>query len=431
MDETPARGRRRRRWRWGVALSVLGGLAGAATLLPWFRFPDPGGPYAIGTVTYHWVDRLRSEMFAPETGDSRELMVQVWYPARQTTASERARYLPEGDGTTRALERIFGLPRFALLALAAVRTNAMVDAPIADADPFPVLLFLEGLGGFRQMNTFQVEHLVSRGYVVVALDQPYTAASVAFPDGRSAAMASLDLVRPLVRQSYLPAATTPVMAGRPLPNGVVPYLAEDVTFVLDEIARRDRDGTLGVLSGRLDLERVGAFGTSLGGLVVGEAARTDPRLKALLVLDAAVTTRTTEAGLDQPTMWITRPAETMREERARLGGWSEAEIEAHHTSVRTTFAGLRAPGWFIQVPRTSHLDFTDVPLYSPVFGWVGATGPMDGSRAHRIVNDYGLAFFDRHLRGRPSPLLDGRSHPYPDVQVERHAPPTTQSGERR
>jgi hypothetical protein len=34
------------------------------------------------------------------------------------------------------------------------------------------------------MNTFQVEELVSHGYIIVAIDQPYAAASVVFPDGR-------------------------------------------------------------------------------------------------------------------------------------------------------------------------------------------------------------------------------------------------------
>ena len=47
---------------------------------------------------------------------------------------------------------------------------------MADDEPsYPVLIFLEGLGAFRQMSTFQVEELVSHGYIVVAIDQPYTA----------------------------------------------------------------------------------------------------------------------------------------------------------------------------------------------------------------------------------------------------------------
>jgi hypothetical protein len=35
------------------------------------------------------------------------------------------------------------------------------------------------------------------------------------------------------------------------------------------------------------------------------------------------------AGLRQPTMFITRDADTMRLERRRSGGWSEPDIHEH------------------------------------------------------------------------------------------------------
>ena len=52
-----------------------------------------------------------------------------------------------------------------------VTTHALSSAvATADQARYPVLLFLEGATGFRQMNAFQVEHLVSHGYIVVAID---------------------------------------------------------------------------------------------------------------------------------------------------------------------------------------------------------------------------------------------------------------------
>jgi hypothetical protein len=41
---------------------------------------------------------------------------------------------------------------------------------------------------------------------------------------------------------------------------------------------------------------------------------------------------------------------------------------------------------------------------------------IDVRRAHRIINDYTIAFFDRYLNGTPSPLVDGAS-PAPDENV--------------
>jgi len=387
-----------------------------------FRLPLPGGPHAIGTVTYHWTDRSRQEILTPRPGDHRELMVQVWYPAERGRVVERARYLPDAADVMTALGRVFGVPPEMLRGIGAVTTHALVEAQVAGTACYPVLVFLEGLGGFRQMNTFQVEELASHGYVVVALDQPYTAASVTFPGGRVAAMGSLDRMRPLVRQSYLPAATRPALYGRELGHGIVPHLAGDVSFALDELREIDRHDPRGILTGRLDLTRVGAFGSSLGGIVAAEAARDEPRLDALLLMDAPVPLRTVASGLDRPTMWITRSPEWMRRERAAIGGWSEEEIAAHHATMRATFERLRAPGWFVRIPRVSHLDFTDVSSWSPAFRAVGATGPMDGDRVHRILNDFSVAFFDRHLRDGPGRLLDGVSRRHPDVAVERRVP---------
>ena len=51
-----------------IALGALG-LAIAAALplmIPVFRFAHPSGPYAIGTLTYHWVDASRADAFAAD-----------------------------------------------------------------------------------------------------------------------------------------------------------------------------------------------------------------------------------------------------------------------------------------------------------------------------------------------------------------------------
>src|SRR5215211_3352780 len=62
----------------GLAISIV-----LPIMLPVFRFPDPSGPYEVGTSTYHWVDADRPEVFTDDSDDRRELMVQVWYPAEE------------------------------------------------------------------------------------------------------------------------------------------------------------------------------------------------------------------------------------------------------------------------------------------------------------------------------------------------------------
>jgi hypothetical protein len=306
----------------------------------------------------------------------------------------------------------------------------MSSAPAAGDRPgFPVLLFLEGATGFRQMNTFQVEELVSHGYIVVAIDQPGAAANVVFPDGHQAAGLTLAQFHAAVSPSYMQDRTDSAHKGALLPSGkarkgksIIPYLAKDVIFTLDQLAALNQLDPNGILTGKLDLQRVGAFGGSLGGIVVGEACRLEPRLRACLMLDAPMPTDVVKAGLQQPGMWITRDAASMRLERQRAGGWPEAEIEAHQSTMRAVYEGLPGPGYFVQIPGMFHSNFTDVPNWTPLAAQLGLAGPISGQRAHDIVNAYSLAFFDRHLLGRQANLLDGPAKQYPEVLFESRRP---------
>lgn len=398
--------------------------------VPVFRFPTPSGRHAIGTLTYHWLDPTRSQAWTADAPARRELMVQVWYPAMANPMARRAAYLPDAAPLTAALARIHGLPAFVFGHFRYVMSNAMPSAPVAGGQPaFPVLIFLEGATGFRQMNTYQVEHLVSHGYVVVALDQPGVAAAVVFPDGHQAAGLTLAQFQPIVRPSYMPGWRQPPPEGLAQPGGqdaaensIVAHLVSDVAFVLDRLAALNHADPAGILAGKLDLQRVGAFGISLGGIVIGEACRRDPRLRACLMMDAPAPTDVAQAGLNQPSMWITRDAASMRLERERAGGWPEAEIEAHQTSMRAAYEAGSGAGYVVRVPGTFHSNFTDVPNWTPLAQVWGLAGPINGQRAHSIVNAYSLAFFDRELRGRAIHLLDGPSVQYPEVTFDARQP---------
>ena len=423
-----------RRWRTRITIGLgVAGLAIAvalAVIAPVFRFPTPTGPYAIGTLTYHWVDAARSEAFAADAHARRELMVQIWYPARGDVPGPRAAYLPDAGVVTAAFARIHDKPAFVFGHLQYVTTHAMPSAPAAGDQPrFPVLLFLEGATGFRQMNTYQVEQLVSHGYIVVAVDQPGAAAAVVFPDGHRIIGLNPAQFQAAVGPSYMPRRPGSLPNGIPIPHGlalqgggIIPYLAGDVAFTLDQLAALNQAEPSGILTGKLDLQRVGAFGVSLGGIVVGEACRREPRLRACLMMDAPMSTDVVNAGLRQPSMWITRDAASMRLERQRAGGWSELEIEAHQTSMRAVYEGLSGAGYFVRLPGMFHSNFTDIASWTPMASLLGLAGPIDSRRAHDIVNAYSLAFFDRHLLGHQAGPLDGHAGRYLEVMFESRRP---------
>ena len=416
--------------RLGLALALsLGVLALAIFValrvtMPVFHFQSPGGPHSIGTLTYHWVDTDRADVFSTDAGARRELLVQIWYPARvagplssrSPPASPRAPYVQYASALANALSRLKNLPAILFRQLKYVTTHAVLSASVADEKPnYPVLIFLEGAIGFRQMNTFQVEELVSQGYIVAAIDQPHTAAVVVLPDGREVGALPLNQMTPLIRQSHSPAGISPMLGDRAFDKGIVPYLAEDVRFTLNQLASLNLADPNAILTGRMDLLHVGTFGVSLGGIVGSEACRVELRLRACLFMDAPMPVDVVKFGLQQPALWITRDAETMRLERRRSGGWSEADINEHQTSMRTVFDSSRAASYFLQVPGMFHVNLTDMPYWSPLLPWLGVTGPIDARRAHHIINAYSLSFFNRHLLGRTEVLMDAPASQYPEV----------------
>jgi predicted dienelactone hydrolase len=407
-----------------IGLGILGLTISIALplLIPVFQFPHPTGPYAIGTLTYHWVDADRTEVFSANPNDHRELMVQIWYPAKGDSTSRRAPYVQDANALAPALARLFHFPNFTFAYWKYITTHAIPSAPVATGEPsYPVLIFLEGFNGFRQMNTYQVEELVSHGYIVAAIDQPYAAAAVVFPDGRQVVGWDRAHLAPLVTQSISPVEHAPMLNGRALKDGIVPYLAQDVIFTLNRLDALDQADPNGILTGRLDLQRSGIFGVSLGGIVGAEACRLDPRLRGFVVEDSPMPADVVQDGLRQPTMWISRDAKTMQ-----LEGWSQTDpgagIDISQSTMREVFASLPGDGYLVLVPGMFHLNLTDLPYLSPLTSWLGMTGPIDAQRAHNIINAYSLAFFDRYLKGQPEELLDGPAEQYPDVLFERRQP---------
>ncbi|MCL4562236.1 MAG: carboxylic ester hydrolase [Chloroflexi bacterium] len=393
---------------------------GLPNLLPVFRFPKPTGPYAIGTLTYHWVDTSRPELFSTNPNDHRELTAQVWYPAQNEPSASRAPYIQDANIVTPALGRLFNLPGFVFSYLKYVTTNAVASAPISDIKrSYPVLIYLTGVDGFRSVNTFQVENLVSHGYIVVGLDQPGIAPAMRLPDGRQISGLSRDQIQPLINQSIAPQPNPPSLNGKVLPDGIIPYFAQDASFSLDELIRLNQSDPDHILTGHLDLLNVGVFGVSLGGMDAAQACLIDPRFKACLIMDVWMPLDVVKTGLHQPAMFLTRDAATMRLEHQRAGGWSEKDIALTIDTMRAVYDHLPGDGYYVQIPNMFHINFTDVPYWSPIMPLIGFTGPITPQKGFDIVNAYTLAFFDKELKGQPSPLLNGPSTQYPGVTFEK------------
>jgi predicted dienelactone hydrolase len=268
--------------------------------------------------------------------------------------------------------------------LSLVRTHSYLDAPISDAQPsYPVLIFSHGYIGFVDQNLTQMEELASHGYVVCSIAHTYHAVVTVFPDGRVVPTDS--------------ALVSDFMAGNFSARDMAEHLRiwTDDTLLLIEKLETLQAGERGSrFAGKLDMARLGVFGNSFGGTTAVEVCSIDDRCQAGVNLDGGV-----EAGspLKQPFMFMMSVGRASYVRRAL----NAAENAAYGITVRGAM----------------HLNFADLSLYSPVFKFTKFFGPIGGRRMVRIINEYTLAFFDKHLKSKSSPLLDGCDPDTPCVEI--------------
>jgi len=286
------------------------------------------------------------------------------------------------------------VPAVLLGRLESAPTHAVRGARPDGGGPYPVLFNPTGFSGFHAANLFWIEELVSRGYVVVTIDQPGTSAAASLADGTvlpEMDKAKFDRFMPLAMSQGSDA--TLVMNGVPLPGGILPFLATDLSFVLDQLPNIDPE-----MTSTLDLGQVGVFGMSLGGYVGPEVCRLDSRFKACLAVDAGKSAAVAEKGLAQPLMLISRDAEIMREERSKAGGWPEDEIAQTISSQRALFDHNRGDAYYVTMNGMYHVNWTDAPIWSPLVRWLGLAGPIDPYHGFAATNLCTVSFFDRYLK---------------------------------
>jgi hypothetical protein len=362
--------------------------------LPMRALPPPSGGL-IGAVSAMATDSARPDMFSGAA--ERVVPFQMLYPA--SVPGTYAPYMPDAGPQIDAIAKSHGWMSRALMGQIGTLAAPWTDAAIpAAGGPFPVIIYLPGVTGYMQMGSFQTTELAAQGYVVVALNQPGAVAAVVLPDHQIIVGLNRADAVSVISPSYLTnAPALPVgFATRLAPDkSIVPYFAADVGLVLDRLTEINADPAY-ILNGMLDLDHVGVMGMSLGAIVTAQACTTDARIDACLMMDAPVPTEVASIGLRQAALWISRPAEDQRLERAASGGWPEDEIAAQAATIEQALSNS-PHGELVQLPGLFHLDFTDLPTVQPMIGWLGQSGPMGAVEAHRQINHLTTEFFAKTI----------------------------------
>ncbi|WP_437622996.1 alpha/beta hydrolase family protein [Sorangium sp. So ce1151] len=362
-----------------------------------FELPRPTGPHPVGTQVRALTDSARGEEATEDPEDRRELLVQLWYPADPCGAGELAPYLTPEEGDSRRAGS--GLPVEDGFEASLV-THARVGVPLADeGTPHPVLLFSHGFGMLRADYTSLLEDLASHGFVVAAISHTYDTELAVFPDGRAVPFGSVVSAQPTME-------STPeeLEAFFEVMDEHLAVWVDDARFVLDELTAAAQSDPEGLLTGRLDLDRVGVLGHSYGGAMAAGACAVDDRFDAGLDLDGKLF-GSEDRSLAQPFLIML------------------AENHVDDASIDETYGALKGQGYLARVEGAAHLTFSDLPVVlEPILG-AGALpeqlGTLAPARAVEITNAYTRAFVEAHVRGEASPLLDGPSPEYPEVSFEK------------
>ena len=362
--------------------TILGAWFLISAFIPWavpvFTMPAPEGDFSIGSETFHWVDSSRLEWFTDENdNDVREIMVQAWYPSENSDSIGTNSYMDFMNLRSKTLASAGKIPAFLPSHLNMISTNTRNDVACSNKlEKYPVLIFSHGITGSRHLHQILFEHLASKGYIVFALDHSFDANLTIFPNGKIADYRSEITGHPdsvLIREKQINTR------------------AFDVGFIIDQIREIETGMIDSKLSGRLDLDRVALGGHSYGGATAILASHNHEIVKACVVLDgwiSPIPDKVISEGINVPFLFMGRPS------------WHDSDYPGNYERLADLITHSSNEKYDLRINQTLHLDYTDIPLMSPLVKHVMDVGDLKPSTTLSLINDLVLGFLEVHLLER-------------------------------
>ncbi|NBC64533.1 MAG: hypothetical protein GVY07_02565, partial [Bacteroidetes bacterium] len=397
------------------AIFILVITTALGSILPVFDLPEPTGSYLVGTTTFMLEDINREEIITVDPDDHRTLMVRAWYPSDDLKSDDiQMDYMHPFEAEYFAKK--YGLPSFTLNHLRHIETFAYEDLNVSvQESTYPVLLFSHGYNVPPATYASFMSEIASHGYIIFAVNHPYQSVATVFPDGRKVTFDYQyesknfkNVWEKIVKleEKYWSAESDSLKRDiiREIsdlyPNAeMMRQWTEDLSFVIDEL--KDINSEINNrFSGKLNLDRVGAFGHSAGGATAGQLMLTDQRVKAGINWDGAQWADMIDSTLAQPFLRI---------EAARDSAMFAPNDLIYHNGSDTAIYDLKVNGF-------GHSNFSDIPFLIPVES-INEAGDADPYDATELINEYSLAFFDKYLRGDLTINLRDLGKKYPEVTL--------------
>ncbi|GIN86007.1 carboxylic ester hydrolase [Heyndrickxia sporothermodurans] len=362
-------------------------------LFPIVTFPELTGKYTVGTQTFHLVDKKRKDWVEPNSRRNRELMVQVYYPAEKGTGKPSSYYENMG-ALSEQLSATQGLPHIVITHLGLTETHSYKNAtPLKTKETFPLLLFVHGMGLYKNQNTFQLEELASQGYVVVALNITGDAATTVFPNGKRVDSTEIEYSNNSLDKH-------------------IKIWEQDASFVIDEVMKGDFDKNFKPIAKIINNDKIGMLGHSIGGATSTQMLVKDDRVKAAINMDGGL------YGDPIPKNGPGKPFFLMNGETTidfMKDANDQESKDLHELYLRNKVIGK--PGVYTTIiPKANHSSFTDIASFSPIMNESGA----DVKAIYQLINEMVLGFFDKNLKGVNVKKLEEIQKTYPEINLIKH-----------
>ena len=351
-----------------------------------FSLPKPAGKYGVG----------RQLTFLSDENRKREIAVWIYYPADALKNLSEEPILPQkwAEGYRNSLEKRLG--KSAANALLSAKTNSKTGAEILSAkEIFPVLIFAPGANWLPTDYSATIEEIVSYGYVVVAF--------------------SASPLSPVVLKS-----NGQIVDSQKVDDSTYALIAEDFRFIANQLEKLNQDSSLKI-KGQIDLNKIGAFGHSIGGAAAVLAASGEPKIKASANLDGDFAGDSINAAPAQAILYLTTEPPNLS--GAPFEKWDEDRSENRRKGVWEKIRANSVEAFRVRMAKMYHSNFQDAALLPPdsIPENFRKTrfGAINGKRGVELTTKLLIEFFDSQLKSSVSDKFAEIEKQNLELKVER------------
>ena len=352
---------------------VLGGLFGAmliaASTIPAFLFTDyegrpVTGPYTVAQCNCILVDKSRIETF-------------------------------ENDGSNREVPVYFFAPEEA-----------------KDGEKFPLVIFSHGAFGYYQSNASSYLELASNGYVVVSIEHPYHSFFTKDTEGKTVTV-DRDFISSCMNANGDMTEEKIYEVSR----SWMELRVADMNFALDSLIAGADSGNLdgywfendtskesvSRMLSHIDTDKIGLMGHSMCGATAVEVGKIRDDIDAVIDIDGTMLSniKGVKDGkyiVDEAPYRV--PLLEFENENSHWELQELAEMDYPYPNI--TIKDTAETYFCTYVEGTLHMDYTDLPLFSPFLAKMLGSGNVDHGFVSDTVNSLEVRFFDCYLKGKGS-----------------------------